>query len=95
MKSKTKSLVLKPQPFVLDHFDFTSDDRITVNDFNIRSHFKHMTKTFLESFEIYWKCDVTQPTLLRPFSEKEFLKHVDKNNRFCRQFMHGKDEKAR
>ncbi len=62
---------------MLEHLDFTSEDAITVNDFNTRSHFKHLTKTFLESFDTLWTCDVTQPTLLRPLIEKDFLKNID------------------
>lgn len=36
-----------------------------------------------------------QPTLTRPFDEKDFLKSIDKNNKFCRQFMDGKVDKTR
>ena len=72
LQTKQK-LVLKPQPFVLDHLDF-SEDKIKLNDFSMRTHFKHLTKTFLESFTDYWTFDYTQPTLLKPFIEKEFLK---------------------
>jgi hypothetical protein len=48
LQLKNDNLVLKPQPFVFQHLDFDSADSVTINDFNIRSHFKHLTKTFLE-----------------------------------------------
>ena len=49
---------------------------MTLNDFNIRSHFKHMTKTFLESLQSHWTIDPNYPELLKPFHEKEFIKSL-------------------
>ena len=75
--------------------DLDSPDHVMLNDFNTRSHFKHLTKTFLESFEDYWKLDPMQPELLKPFNEKEFLKSLGTQTRFCRQFMQGKSDKTK
>ena len=80
---------------MFDHFDLESPDRVTLNDFNIRSHFKHMTRTLLDSFAEFWGIDPTYPGLLKPINEKEFLKGINKENRFCRQFMGGKVDKCR
>ena len=69
---------------MFQHFDLESEDQVTLNDFNIRSHFKHMTKTFLESLQSHWTIDPNYPELLKPFHEKEFIKSLNGNNRFCR-----------
>ena len=86
---------MTPSSFVFEHFDLESDDKITLNDFNIRSHFKHMTKTFLEGLSEHWTIDPNYPELLKPFNEKDFLKSLSKENRFCRQFMFGKVDKCK
>jgi len=87
---------LTPTSFVFEHFDLAGEDRVTLNDFSIRSHFKHMTKTLLESLDEHWRIDPTYPELLKPFNEKEFLaKSVGKDSRFCRQFMFGKVDKCK
>lgn len=78
----------------MDHLDF-SPDFVQLNDFSIRTHFKHLTRTFLESFELYWTFDVRQPTLMKAWNEKEFLKSIDKQNKFCRHFMNGKLDKTK
>ena len=88
-------LQLQPSSFVFEHFDLSGEDRVTLNDFSIRSHFKHMTKTLLESLSEHWRIDPTYPELIKPFNEKEFLKSVGKENRFCRQFMFGKVDKCK
>jgi hypothetical protein len=86
---------VKPDPFVLEHLSLTAADHKTVNNFSIRTHFKHLTATFLEAFEPYWQFDVTQPRLCREFDQRGFLKGVDKHNKFVRQFMRGKVDKSR
>ena len=86
---------MAPSSFVFEHFDLSGEDRVTLNDFSIRSHFKHMTKTLLESLSEHWRIDPSYPELIKPFNEKEFLKSVGKDNRFCRQFMHGKVDKCK
>lgn len=68
---------------------------MTLNDFNMRSHFKHMTKTLVEGLAEHWRIDPRYPELLKPFNEKEFLKSLNKDNRFCRQFMQGKVDKTK
>ena len=81
---------------MLDHLDHSSPDALNLNDFSIRTHFNHVTQCFLESFvDQYWTFDVKQPSLTRAFAEKDFLKSIDKNNKFCRQFMDGKVDKTR
>jgi hypothetical protein len=88
-------LQIEPSNFVFTHFDLESEDRVTLNDFNIRSHFKHMTKTLLDSLQDHWQIDPNYPGLLKPFNEKDFLKSITAQNRFCRQFMGGKVDKCR
>jgi hypothetical protein len=72
-----------------------SADQVTLNDFNIRSHFKHMTKTLLEGLQEHWTVDPQYPELLKPFNEKDFIKNLNGQNRFCRQFMQGKLDKCK
>lgn len=88
-------LQLTPSNFVFEHFDLESEDRVNLNDFNLRSHFKHMTKTLLEGLAEHWRIDPNYPELIKPFNEKEFLKSLTKENRFCRQFMFGKVDKCK
>ena len=54
-----------------------------------------MTKTLLEGLEDHWRIDPNYSELLKPFNEKDFLKSLSKENRFCRQFMHGKVDKCK
>ena len=86
---------MAPSSFVLEHFDLESQDSVTLNDFNIRSHFKHMTNTMLEGLSEHWRIDPNYSELLKPFNEKEFLKSLSKENRFCRQFMNAKVDKCK
>ena len=81
---------------MLDHLNLPlTPEALTLNNFSIRTHFKHLTCTFLESFEPFWQFDVQQPRLYRDFEEKAFLKGLDKHNKFVRQFMRGKVDKSK
>ena len=89
-------LYLKPQDFVFYHLMLDQDDasHISVNDCNIRSHFKYLTKTLLESFTDYMVIDPNYTRLVKPWNEKEFLKGINSKNRFCREFMGGHVDKC-
>ena len=54
-----------------------------------------MTKTLIEGLSEHWTIDPNYPELLKPFNEKDFIKSIGKENRFCRQFMMGKVDRCK